>query len=765
MPERIKVLIVEDSNDDAKLMARELERGGYQVVFRRVQSEVELRAALAGLPWDLILSDFTMPGFNGLKALAIVKDCQVDLPFIYVSGTIGEDTAVESMRAGAHDYVLKNNLVRLVPAVRRELQEVKERRRRRAAEAALSQQELRFRALIENAMEVISVVSSKGLFSYNSPSLERVLGRKPEEVLGQPIYELVCSQDHARLQALLHAEPGLCPPLEEIDFRHRDGTRRSLEVAAGNLGSNPVLGGVVLNMRDITRRRRAERERSLILESVGEGIYGLDLNGRCTFINPSALKMLGYELAEILGRDLHELIHSRRPEGQAYPAESCPARRALIEGSKCRLDSECLWRKDGQPLPVEYSCSPILEGGQVHGAVIAFSDISQKRALQAQFLRAQRLENIGTLASGIAHDLNNIFAPILMAVPILLQEVTAEPGLTVLNILESSAARGADVLKQLLTFGKGAELKQGPLQLRHLIREVEKLAQETFPKSINVRTLLAKDLWAVTGSATQLHQVLLNLAVNARDAMPAGGTLTFKAQNILVEEMRAKGMPGAQPGPHVAIEIADTGTGIPTEVADKIFDPFFSTKGPDKGTGLGLSTVLGIVKAHHGIIEFSTEPGKGTTFAVFLPASTGTVIPISKAKPSSLPKGRGELVLIVDDELAICSVTRRTLESNGYRTLVASSGAEALDLYKEKSADISLVVTDLNMPGLSGDDTIQALRKVNPAAKIVVATGAETGRESPGAGPAGACALLKKPFNAVVLLETVAHELKATAPA
>ena len=283
--------------------------------------------------------------------------------------------------------------------------------------------------------------------------------------------------------------------------------------------------------------------------------------------------------------------------------------------------------------------------------------------------------------------------------------------------------------------------------------------RETFPKSIIFKTEFEENLWAVFGDATQLQQVLLNLAVNARDAMPEGGILTLGAGDILLDEAGARMLPGLEPGPHLLFRISDTGAGIPTEIADKIFDPFFTTKGPEGGTGLGLSTVVGIVKSHKGCIQVQSKLGRGTEFRIYLPADMRRPATDAKGIPVAPPQGRGELILIVDDEDAVCSITQRILQSNRYQTLIARNGLEAVALYSNNANEVKLVLTDLNMPSMSGPDTIATLRKINPSVKIIVATGADSARGAISATEMGVQAIMKKPFDVYSLLNTVRNVL------
>ncbi len=455
-----------------------------------------------------------------------------------------------------------------------------------------------------------------------------------------------------------------------------------------------------------------------------------------------------------MGRDIAELFPGS-PE-KTYEAR----KRVLLGGSWTGIIHQR--SRSGRDIVVQSRWSPVRgDDGRVRSILILNSDVTEAQRLEARLLRSQRMEGIGTLAGGIAHDLNNVLAPILMAIDVLGRKVTDPHGKRMLAILETSARRGADLVKQVLTFARGASGAAGLLDPAHIIREMERMARETFPKSIEVHAEVPRDLWQVLGQATPLQQVLMNLCVNARDAMPDGGTLTLRAWNAPVAGTAAGAGTGdpREPKPHVVIEVSDTGTGIPPEVVDRIFDPFFTTKPMGEGTGLGLSTTAAIVKSHEGFIDVDTAPGRGTAFKVFLPAHTAAAPAAVRLEPA-MPEGQGQLILLIDDEAAILNIARETLEVYGYSVITASSGEAALEIFRERGKDIRLAVTDMSMPGLSGAATIQALRAIDPTVLIV----ATSGRPLDGPGLPPIQGFLPKPYSARTLLETVQATLAAPAP-
>lgn len=401
-----------------------------------------------------------------------------------------------------------------------------------------------------------------------------------------------------------------------------------------------------------------------------------------------------------------------------------------------------------------------------YGRVWTFRDISEYRGkkLEKQFLRAQRMESIGTLAGGIAHDLNNVFGPILMSLELLQMKFPDPDSKQLLEMISSSAQHGADMVRQVLSFGRGVEGRRMELQVMHLVRDIEKIANDTFLKNITIKTQLPKDLWIVLGDPTQLHQALLNLCVNARDAMPTGGILTISAQNLLLDAHFAAMNSEARPGPYVQIQVQDTGMGMSPEVIKQIFDPFFTTQEIGKGTGLGLSATLGIVKSHGGFIQVYSEPERGTSFRIYLPAQIEASGNGEAILSQELPRGQGELILVVDDEPVVRQITKQTLEAFGYRVLLANNGAEALSVYSVQGAEIHLVLTDMMMPVMDGPAMIEVLRKINPEVRIIGASGLAVESQVARATSLGVKEFLPKPYTAETLLKALKKVLMENDP-
>ena len=399
------------------------------------------------------------------------------------------------------------------------------------------------------------------------------------------------------------------------------------------------------------------------------------------------------------------------------------------------------------------------EQGRPKSILIINTDITERKQLEEQFLRAQRLESLGALVSGIAHDLNNALTPVLIGANILRNEALSPSAESILGTMESSAKHGAEMVRQMLAFARGGDSGKTLIHVDHLVKEMGKIITDTFPKNIECHIEVGANCSPVSGAPTQLHQVLMNLCVNARDAMPDGGALTLATKNIHLATAEAAKISGAKPGNYLCVSVADTGTGISAEQLGKIFQPFFTTKSSDKGTGLGLSTSLTIAKNHGGFITVESDVGCGTKFKLFLAAVIGAVEGEAAPQKPSLPVGNGECILVIDDEEAMLALMRTTLENYHYRVITASSGPESVVRLAEKTADVSLAITDIEMPFMDGFATINALRKIKPNLKIIIATGSKQEKAVNNRG-LNADGFICKPFTTEKLLTTVHDVLK-----
>jgi two-component system cell cycle sensor histidine kinase/response regulator CckA len=511
--------------------------------------------------------------------------------------------------------------------------------------------------------------------------------------------------------------------------------------------------------QEIAERKVAEermRELAEIIDRAHDAIVIRNCEDRrIVFWNSGAERLYGWSSAEMMGQ-LGESTF-------ADPKQLGVIMTALLSAGEFRGQVKQL-TKDGRELVTEGSATLVRNAdGTPRSVLIIYTDVTEQKKLAAQLLRAQRLESIGTLASGVAHDLNNILAPILMVAPILRNEMPAEEREKFLSIVESSAERGADLVRQVLTFARGIEGQRLLIQPVHLIQEITKIAQQTFPKNITITPRFPPDVWTIEADPTHLHQVLLNLCVNARDALPHGGEIVLSAENFTVDEHFASMIPDSYPGPHVIIAVADTGTGIPREIIERIFDPFFTTKEIGKGTGLGLSTVVGIVKSHRGFLTLQSELGRRTTFKIFLPAVADAAATGRQTAPPAVPQGKGELILVVDDEQGMLTITQAILEKNGYEVLLAHDGSEALALFASWMSDIKVVLTDVVMPFVDGVTLIRTMQRMKASMKFIASTGYAEAAQRAELVALGVPICLSKPYNKAKLLTTV-HEVISGKP-
>lgn len=503
------------------------------------------------------------------------------------------------------------------------------------------------------------------------------------------------------------------------------------------------------SIRYAIERKRAEhkiREQAALLDIATDAILVLDLNSRILFWNKGAERLYGWSAEEVIGNTDEMLYPTPLPSLQH-------AQITLLEQGEWSGELQRLTRS-GNVVTVESRWTLVRDDdGKPKSILVVSTDVTEKKKLEAQFLRVQRMESIGTLASGLAHDLNNILTPILATAQLLQLKFPNldEHNQRLLKMMETNTKRGAALVKQVLLFARGVEGEQAVLNLEPLILETQQIAEETFPKSITIATKITPNLWAIGGNATQLHQVLMNLCVNARDAMPDGGTLSISAENQLIDRAYAQKNLDARVGSFVKLTISDTGTGIAPEVIDRIFEPFFTTKEFGKGTGLGLSTVLGIVKGHGGFVTVKSEVDRGTQFQLFLPAVMA--VNAEEIQPSEILGGREELVLIVDDEAAIRESSKALLEAYQYQVLTAANGKEAIALYQQYQNNISVVLVDMMMPVMDGTTTIHRLHEINPTVKIIAISGLVSRTQTPATEVASR--FLQKPYTAEELLRTM----------
>lgn len=494
-------------------------------------------------------------------------------------------------------------------------------------------------------------------------------------------------------------------------------------------------------------------EQAALLNVTKDAVLVCDLEYQILFWNKGAEKIYGWTSTEVQNRSMRELLSPSTLPSNYEEIKQEVLKKGEWAGQLLHIN------KDGKEIMIESRWTLVYNHAEVPTSLlIVNTDITEKKKLEDAFLRTQRMENIGALASGIAHDLNNVLSPILMSIQIFKRQFTDERNQKILSTVENATKRGVELIKQVLSFGKGLDSQQATIDVKHIISEIVAITEHTFPKSIRINKHVANDLWAIKGNTTQLHQVLMNLCVNARDAMPNGGVLLLSADNLIVDEKHLLIDSSLPLGSYIAISINDTGSGIPSEIMDKIFDPFFSTKEAGKGTGLGLSTVSNIITNHQGYIKVSSEKGKGTQFQIILPALRLQEDHLTK-KYLDLPYGNGESILLVDDEKAIQEVSKASLMAYNYNVLTANNGAEGVAIYAQNRDTIKLVITDLQMPEMDGVSMIKILKNINPQVKVLVTTGMNSNIDELNLIHLGITSYLQKPYNIEQLITTLSERV------
>ena len=711
---KLNILMLEDIPIDAELIERELQNANILYNSRRVASKNKFLKELELSSPDLVLADYSLPQFSGLEALKIVREKKKRIPFILVTGMKNEEIAVECLKEGADDYILKSSLRRLPGAIQNALEKQRAEMENERLEEELRRSQKQMFTIFESITDAFFSVNKSWDVMYLNPRSDAFLvkmNKRREDLWGKNWWnEFPAPSDSVAYKALHHAMAAH----EFAEFEEYNSALDSwLQIRA-----YPAEDGLAIYMQDISERKRAEekiREQAKLLDIAQDAIIVRDLNDNIIYWNNSAERIYGWKQEEAIEKNASQLLCTE--------LDSIKRALQVVEKTGSWFGELHQVTKMQKSVIVESKWSIVRdEQGKPKSILTINTDITDKKNIEQQFLRAQRLESVGTLASGLLHDLNNVLTPIILAVPFMRDKLTDESSQDILRTLESSAKRGEGVVRQLMSFVRGVKGDHVILQLKLLVWELLHFIAETFPPIIKVVKHCPKGIWYVLGDSTQLYQVLMNLSINARDAMPNGGTLTIDLQNITLSEQEASLHLGAAPGMYVILSVKDTGSGISPEIINRIFDPFFTTKEPGKGTGLGLSSSLSIVKSHGGFIDVHSEVGKGTEFKVFLPAKEEKV-KSEVSQDSKVPMGHGETILVVDDEKTLQDLLRPTLEKQNFKVLSAFDGIEAIAIYEENQNKIDIVLLDMLMPKLSGLSTIPKLRQINPQIKIICMTG------------------------------------------
>lgn len=631
---------------------------------------------------------------------------------------------------------------------------------RKQAEAAQQESQQRLNSILESLQDVVWSVSADSYeLLYLSPAAEEVYGRSISEFFdnSQLWLHVVHPQDQEKVRSF--SDQLLKTGNKELEYRivRPDGSIRWLLdrgwVIKDAEGMVLRLDGVAT---DITERQQSQdqiSELAALLDVATDAILVRGLDGRIQYWNKGATALYGWTQKESLSQDVDQLLDITNEE--AAEIEQYVRKQGKWQGEQQHVT------KSGDVITVMSRWTLVQDSlGNSKAILIVNTDVTQAKKLEKQFLRAQRLESIGSLASGIAHDLNNILTPIYGVAQLLpLQLPNASEQIQhQFEILQACAQRGSKLITQVLSFSRGADGERAILYIKPLLSELRDFALKTFPKSIEISMQISEDLWSIHADATQVHQVFMNLLVNARDAMPDGGFLSVHAMNLTLDETLAADYLNAQTGPYILVTITDTGIGIPPKLQEQIFEPFFTTKEPEGGTGLGLSTVNKIIQSHHGFITVYSEVGQGSQFKIYLPAVEST----ARVEKEHLdcPNGQGEIVLVVDDEAPIREVAQSMLLKHNYQVMTAADGIDAIAQFAQHHTEIDVVLMDMQMPTLSGETTIQALRKINPQLKVIVTSGLLV--DETFALSLGQCvrAFLQKPFSSDTLLRMLQNILQ-----
>lgn len=860
MPTPLNILLVEDSQNDAELIVAELHRAGFEPNWKRVEIESDFLSEIQKTP-DIILSDYSMPQFTGLRAAELLRESGLNIPFILISGTVGEEFAVEAMQHGATDYLLKDRLTRLGIAVEKALEQKQLYEQQKLAEEALRASEEKYRKIFENVQDVFYQTDNHGKIIEISPSIERYSGFRRDELIGRPVTEVYYNaEDRAKMLKVIQ-EKG---EVVDYELRLKNKTGRLIYTSANAHVLFDVQGkpaGIEGALRDITERKQADEKLRQSEAALAEGqrvaklgIWRLDIAGnkvrwsdelyRIFDVEPAVFRgtyenflncvlpddrahvfqtnadakanggsfemeyriqtraghlktihEIGYAMKDAEGRVVElfgtaqDITERKRAEEELRESElkfrqiaenirevfwvTDPAKQRVVYispayeniwGRTCQslYDSPQTWlaaihpddrarvsqaaltkqtvenfaaydeeyriiKPDKTVLWIHDRAFPIHNAaGEIYRIVGVAEDITEKRILEAQFRQAQKMESIGQLAGGIAHDFNNILAAMMMQAELAgIAGNTPEEMRRGLLEIRAAAERAANLTRQLLLFSRKQVMQPRKLNLNSIVNGLAKMLQRLIREDVSLQLHLHSAPLMTYADAGMLDQLLMNLAVNARDAMPGGGKLVIETAEKVIDAGQAALNPEATPGRYVWLCVSDTGCGIPPEVLPRIFEPFFTTKEPGKGTGLGLATVFGIVKQHHGWLKVDSEVGKGTTVQIFLPASDVSADEASAGeKAKSKRRGGSEIILVVEDDPSVRMLTRIILERHGYRVLEASNGVEAQQIWTKQQGRIILLLTDLVMPGgMDGRELAARLQSQKPGLKIIFTSG------------------------------------------
>ncbi|MBZ5513137.1 MAG: PAS domain S-box protein [Acidobacteriia bacterium] len=765
--ETLQFLVVEDDEDDFLHIRQLLKKSSGEADVERASTADAAMRMANDHPPDLCIVDYRLGDKDGLEVLRELKNRDAAAPVIFLTGQGDEEVAVQAMKAGATDYLLKSklNAQSLAAAVRYALTLSKEHEAVRVARRALYASEQRFRALVENSSDAIALLDALGTIVYVSHSVQRMMGFAPEEMVETCAFDHIHPEDVESVRRVFSAllkSPGI-PLRVEYRRRHKEGTWRVLESTATNRLNDPAVGAIVVNERDITERRQAEAEFRKLWSAVEQSadiVVMTDRNGVIEYVNPSFETLTGYTREETVGRT-PRILKSGRQDRAFYGRMWA----TLLSGKVFR--GELVNRKkNGELYWAEKTVTPIVdERGQIRNFISNDRDITERRGLEQQLLHSQKMDAVGQLAGGVAHDFNNLLMVISSYAELLSDSIGGNAkAQRQAEEIQKAARRAAGLTQQLLAFSRKQVLAPRIMDLNSVLADIGRMLPRLIGEDIQVEIRPGASLWKVKADPVQIGQVIMNLAVNARDAMPRGGQLVLETSNAHLDDDYARKHVGVSPGEHVMLTVSDTGCGIPADILPHIFEPFFTTKEQDKGTGLGLPTVYGIVKQSGGFIWVYSEVDRGTVFKVYLPRAEAVADQNQDERPTAPPPRGSETILMVEDEEAVRESTCEYLASRGYTVLQGKDGADALHVLEHFAGKIHLLITDVIMPGMSGAELGMRVRELRPGTKVIYISGyteSTVGHH----GVEATSGFLPKPFTLTALAGKVREVLDQAVPA
>jgi PAS domain S-box-containing protein len=734
MGKKVRILILEDIPADALLMEDELHKAGIVSVIQQVETRKDFVKGIQTFAPDLILLDFAISTFDSFSALTLARQKCPEVPLILVAGSISEEIAAEYIKAGATDYVLKDRLVRIGPVVRAALEKKKSREEKERAEEVLRVSDIRYRRLFESVKDGILLLDGDTAeITDVNPYMVEMLGYPYDEYLGRKFWDVRPFKETKKIQTFfqeLQREGYI--RYENLKLETKDKKLIDVEFVS-NIYLVDGKKVIQCNIRNITERKQAEealgRSEKKFYELFNEapvGYFEYDHQGRINSVNRTVLEMLGYKIEEIIGQPVWKFVVEEdegrhqilaKLAGTVPPAQGLELTYRRKDGTTCPalIEDRLLKDSEGKIIGMRSTIQDITEQKRME---------KEKAVLEEQLRQSQKMEAMGRLAGGIAHDFNNLLTVIKGYSQLSLLDLKkGDPKGKGIEEIQKATQRATDLIRQLLAFSRRQVMEMKTIDLNSLLRDLDQMLRRVIGEDIVLVTLLAEDLGSVKADPGQMEQVLMNLVVNSRDAMPSGGKLTIETANVQLDEEYTRMHREVRPGRYVVLSVSDTGIGMTPEVKERIFEPFFTTKGNEKGTGLGLSTAYGIVKQSGGDIWVYSEPGKGTTFKIYLPCVEG---PLEEWKErvveEEMPHGE-ETILIVEDNDEVRQLAMQVLERQGYRVLEAANGNETLRICKEYKDKIHLMVSDVVMPGMSGRELAEQIKSLHPEIKVLYTSG------------------------------------------